>query len=85
MQGVRRYLKGSALDVLHNMGEVVSPKAAIGKLDIVFGNVFATELLEKFFGAAQTDGESVAGWACRLEEIAARANEKEPGVANSAF
>lgn len=86
MQGVRRSLKGSALEVLHNMGELTSPEPLIAKLEIIFGNVFTTEqLLSKFFGAVQLKDESIAVWACRLEEIAARANEKEPGIASASM
>lgn len=86
MLGVRRSLKGSALEIMLNMGDVVNPDPLLAKLDIIFGNVFTSEhLLEKFFGASQHKDEKVARWACRLEELAARANEKSPGVANDAM
>lgn len=81
-----RSLKCAALEVLLNMGESTSAEVLLGKLEIIFGNVFTTEqLLERFFEATQKKDEQIATWACRLEELASRANEKAPGVAGAAM
>ena len=40
------------------------------KLDGIYGLVEHTEdLMEKLYAAKQRDGESVASWSCRLEDL----------------
>ena len=69
-QTLRRSLRGTAADVLLHMGESVKIDEVIDKMDKVFGNILPFEaVLEQFYSAKQLAAESVAVWACRLEDI----------------
>ena len=70
VQTLRRSLRGTAADVLLHMGESVKIDEVIDKMDKVFGNILPSEaVLEQFYYAKQLAAESVAVWACRLEDI----------------
>ena len=70
LQTLRRSLCGTAADVLLHMGESVTIENVIDKMDKIFGNILPTEaVLEQFYIAKQLPSESVAVWACRLEDI----------------
>ena len=70
IQTLRRSLRNTAADVLLHMGESVKIDEVIEKMDKVFGNILPSEaVLEQFYSAKQLAAESVAVWACRLEDI----------------
>ena len=70
MQGIRRSLKGTAADVLINLGEHANPISVLHKFEIVFGETESSEaLFEKYYTARQTSEETIAQWGCRLEGI----------------
>ena len=78
LQAVRRSLRGTAADILLHLGETVSVDDVLGKFEKVFGNILPPEaILEKFFSAKQIDGERVATWACRLEDILAKLQDTQ--------
>ncbi len=67
---IRRSLQGLASDVLMYMGLDSTPQQCLRKFENIFGNVLPIEsMLERFWSSYQQDGESVAAWACRLEEM----------------
>lgn len=69
LQAIRRSLRGTAADFLHNMGEDVTVQQVLDKMERVFGNILPPEaILEQFYSAKQQQNEKVATWACRLEE-----------------
>ena len=77
MQAIRRSTKGLAATLLHSLGINASVKQVLEKFDVVFGNVLSGEdLLQEFYTSKQKDGESIAEWSCRLEELAYQAKEK---------
>lgn len=70
LQTVRRSLRGTAADVLLHMGQSVEVKDVLEKMDSMFGIILPPEsILESFFSAKQTETETIANWACRLESI----------------
>lgn len=70
LEAIRRSVRGTATDVLLNMGEQTSPEEVLIKMDRVFGNILPPErLLEQFYSAQQKERERAAVWACRLEDI----------------
>lgn len=74
LQAVRRSLRGQAADVLLHLGEGVAIRDLLAKLDVVFGDVLSTEsVLENFYSSRQLAKESMALWACRLEDILQKA------------
>lgn len=76
LPAIRKSLKGTAADVLLNMGMGVSAQAILEKFDVIFGNVLSSEtLMEDFYTARQKAGESIASWACRLECLLAKATQ----------
>lgn len=69
LQAIRRSLRGTAAEFLHNMGEDVTVKRVLDKMERIFGNILPPEaILEQFYSAKQQQNEKVAMWACRLEE-----------------
>lgn len=77
-QCLRRSIRGTAADVVHNLGEEVSISEIVDKLDQMYGNVLPSEnILEKFYSSRQEGQECVAAWACRLESIMAQIRKKE--------
>lgn len=81
MQAIRRSLKGNAGEVLLNLGGEVTTEEVLAKLDLVFGNVLPAEaILESFYKARQEEGESVASWACRIEDLVAQLRGKDATV-----
>jgi hypothetical protein len=77
MLAVRRSLRGIAADSLLNLGHSTTVKEVLGKFDAIFGNILTIDqLLKDFHNAAQTATESVAAWACRVEDLAFKVQEK---------
>ncbi|XP_046342470.2 uncharacterized protein LOC124123221 [Haliotis rufescens] len=68
-QAVRKSLKGEAGKVVLLLGESASVEEILAKLDSIYGVVSSADtLLQDFFTDCQKDSESVATWACRLED-----------------
>lgn len=77
MRAVRRATKGAAADILLTMGETVTPAQMLEKFEVIYGNVLTKEqALEAIYAAQQRTDEMVAGWASRLEKLAAEAIDK---------
>lgn len=78
LEAIRRSVRGTAADVLLNMGEQTSVEAVLVKMERVFGNILPPErLLEQFYSAQQKEGEPAAVWACRLEDILSQIRSKK--------
>lgn len=78
LQAIRRSLKGEALKVLTRLGTEVSIKEILDKLDSVYGVVDTKEsILARFYAARQGESEDITTWSCRLEDLLAKAVEKE--------
>jgi len=77
LQGIRRSLRGTAAEVLHNLKCPVSVIDILTKFDVVFGIVLSMEhLLEDFYNATQLPTEKVVVWGCRLESILSRLRDR---------
>lgn len=80
LPAIRRSLKGTAADVLLNMGVSITEQDILAKFDVIFGNVLSPEaLFEEFYTARQDSDESIASWACRLESLLAKAVANNTG------
>ena len=78
LQAVRRSIRGTASEVLLNLGEQVTIKDVLDKFDLVFGNILPPDtILEQFYTARQRDTEPVATWACRLEDLVSQLKAKD--------
>ena len=78
LQTIRRSLKGKAGEVLLHLGDDVTVKEVLAKLELVFGNVLPAEaILERFYMARQEEGENVATWACRIEDLVTQLKGKD--------
>ena len=78
LQSIRRSLRGTAAEVLLNMGIGVQPQEIIGKLDIVFGVVLTNEaILEEFYASRQRDRETAVQWGCRVERLLKQAKDQK--------
>ena len=74
----KKSLRGSASDVVRRLGVDADIKLILYKLRCLYGVVEDSDcLLKQFYGATQKSDESVASWACRLEEMLDRANQQE--------
>ena len=70
LQAIRRSVKGTAADILLNLGDDVSVSEVLEKFDVVFGDVLSSEqVLEKFYSAKQDRNENIIAWGCRIEGI----------------
>ena len=73
-EAVRRSLRGKAARVAMHVDKTASLERLIEKLDSVFGEVkLGHTIMATFYTAKQNEGESVADWACRLEDILCKA------------
>ena len=78
LHAITRSLHGKASETLVHMGEEVSVDRILSKFDKMFGNILPTETaLEQFYSARQTGSETVADWACRMEELLLQAQLKD--------
>ena len=76
-QAIRKSLKGQAKKVLLPMGSDATVDQIIQRLEGVFGNVATPmSILQEFYSVYQKQGETVASWGLRLEEILQRAIDK---------
>ena len=77
-QAVRRSLRGRAADVVLRLKSDAGIEEVVAKLEQIFGNVLPAEnVLELFYVARQDGRESVASWACRVEDLMAQLREKK--------
>ena len=68
--GIRRACKGKAGDKIRRLGPEVTVHDIIDKFDCDYGSVETREMVMKtFYSCQQKENESVASYACRLEEI----------------
>lgn len=78
---IRKSLKGLAAEVLLHLGPNATSDVLLKKMENTFGNVLPIDkLLEKFWSAKQTDGESVTAWACRLEHLVSQIRSRDASI-----
>lgn len=74
MHSIRRSVKGEAARILMRMGHMISVKDVLAKFDACFGLVQEGQsILAAFYGCKQGEGEKVALFAARLEDLLGRA------------
>lgn len=77
VQCMRNALKGQARNTLLTLPETATPVQIIEKLEGIYGNVYSNEtLLQTFYTQKQEDGQSVAEYGMKLENILQKAFEK---------
>lgn len=70
LQAIRSSLKGKARSLLLTLPMDATPDEILQKLDGIYGNIYPSEkLLEQFYEAKQQEGESVADYGMRLENL----------------
>lgn len=75
----KKSLRGGASEVVRRMGVDANLDSILSKLSCIYGVVEQPDcLLTQFYGAQQRPVESVADWACRLEDLLDRANQQQP-------
>jgi hypothetical protein len=73
----RKSLRGEAANVAMRLGVRASLEDLLKKLDGIYGLVEPSEsILAQFYSANQHEGEDVARWACRLEDLLDRAKKQ---------
>lgn len=76
-QAIRHSLKGEARRGLLSLSALATSQEIMTKMESVFGNVVSGEsVLQQFYCAVQTDGETVTSWGLRVEEILQKAIRK---------
>lgn len=70
-QGARKSLRGEAASILMNsLGHKATVHEILDKFEGIYGTVeTGEELLQQFYNASQSPGESIASWGCRLEDL----------------
>ena len=70
-QGARKSLRGEAASILMNsLGHKATVTEILDKFKGIYGTVeTGEELLQQFYNATQSPGESIASWGCRLEDL----------------
>ncbi len=77
LQAVRRSLRGTAAEIMRNLGNQITVDKLLSRLDVTFGNVLSTEqLFQEFYSARQRPDESISGWAGRLEALLTQLREQ---------
>jgi len=78
LYAIRRSLRSPAADVITHLGQNATFQTLLGKLESLYGTVLSGQaLLQKFYSETQSIGEDVALWACRLEDLRFKAEEKK--------
>ena len=76
-QAIRNSLRGEAGRIVMRLGPKASVAEIMEKLECVYGTVEMGEnLMSEFYAAQQKMGEDVTSWSCRLEDLMAKAQEK---------
>ncbi|ELT92632.1 hypothetical protein CAPTEDRAFT_214976, partial [Capitella teleta] len=82
---MRRSLRSKAADVVLRLGSGAGVDAILEKMKRIYGNVLPSEkILEEFYTARQEARESVAEWACRIEELVAQLERRDALSAGAA-
>ena len=70
LQAIRSSLKGKARSSLLTLPTDATPEQILQKLEGIYGNIYPSEkLLQQFYEAKQQDGETVADYGMRLENL----------------
>lgn len=68
-RAIHRSVSGNAAKVLMRLGTNATVSQILNKFELIFGSVGNTEhLLAEFYTSQQKTSETVADWACRLED-----------------
>ena len=69
-RAIHKSVSGTAAQVLMRLGKAATLQGILTKFDLVFGTVVTNEqILSEFYTAEQKSSETVAAWACRLEDL----------------
>lgn len=75
-RAVRKSLQGKAARLAKRLGSAAELSVLLKKLEGRFGSTATSpQVIRDFYAARQGDGEDVASWACRLEDLIERAVE----------
>ena len=75
LQAIRNSLKGKARSVLLHVGELPRVSEIIEELEGIYGNVSSSEKVkEQFYSTQQREGETLADYSIRLEQLLTRTN-----------
>ena len=78
LNAVRRSLRSPAADLIVHIDRHATVKELLRKLETVYGNILTGQtILQKFYSEKQSASETIAEWACRLEDLAYTAEEKK--------
>lgn len=70
LQAIRSSLKGKARSSLLTLPTDATPDQILQKLDGIYGNIYPSEkLIQQFYEAKQKEGETVADYGMRLENL----------------
>ena len=84
LYAIRKSVRGRAAMVLLRLGGDVTLEQVLHRFDVVFGNVLPSRtLLEQYYTARQGTSESIAAWACRLEDLLGQARQTTTGITYS--
>ena len=74
LQAIRRSLKGKAREILLTVDSTATPSDILSKLEGIYGIVSSRQiLLQQFYLETQQEGESVADYSIRIENLLRRA------------
>lgn len=77
-RAIRKSVRGEPARVVMQLGERAEVFDILGKLDSLYGTVESSELLlANFYSSTQGEKESVASWACRLEDMLVKATKRD--------
>lgn len=74
-QGARKSLRGEAARIVMNsLGHQATIIEILDKFEGIYGTLETSEeLLQRFYNAVQSAGESISTWGCRLEDLLTKA------------
>lgn len=77
-QAIRKSLRGEAARIAMHLGEGALPIDIVSKLITSYGSVLSEQqIMQTFYMARQQDSESIASWACRLEDLVFQAESRK--------
>ena len=78
-EGIQHSLRGSAAEVVHNMGPKVPLDLMLKKFTIIYGNVKSFNLLMRdFYRAEQGEDEIIPSYATRIDRLLSHIRDKFP-------
>ena len=78
-EGIQHSLRGTAADVVHNMGPNVPLDMILKKFAIIYGNVKTFDLLIRdFYRADHGEDETIPSYATRIEGLLSQIRDKFP-------